>query len=451
MILVGNQRGGARDLARHLMKDENERVEVHDIRGFVARDLEGAFIESEAISKGTRCKQHLYSLSLNPPKEADVTPEVLVNAVEQAEEKLGLSDQPRAIVFHTKQGRTHAHAVWCRIDGENMRAVQMSYDRPKLQTLARELYREHGWQMPRGFVRHSERDPRNYTLAEWQQAKRAGRDPAKLKEIIQDCWMISDSKTSFINALKEHGFILAQGDKRGAVAVDHTGEAFPVGRAVGIKSKQLKNRLGDLDALPSREEAHRQATSMITDRLTELQADQRRIARERLETIVSQRRTAIANQLREDERQKQANVERIAAERVAAQSRIRTGWRGLLDKVTGRKKRIEAENREHLADTIKQTNERHTDLSNAQALVRERFAAKASNSKALHQKNLRELSADVQRLTPPVQQQLKVQENPTDAAREAFKAKRRRTPTAERKKRRSNPPGYSRDGPALRR
>ena len=31
MILVGNQRGGARDLARHLMKQDNERVEVHQL------------------------------------------------------------------------------------------------------------------------------------------------------------------------------------------------------------------------------------------------------------------------------------------------------------------------------------------------------------------------------------------------------------------------------------
>ena len=111
MILIGNQRGGAGDLARHLMKQENERVEIHEIRGFVAGDLEGAFIESEAISKGTKCRQHLYSLPLNPPKTVDVTPAMLVDAVERAEKSLGLTDQPRAIVFHTKHGRMHTHAV----------------------------------------------------------------------------------------------------------------------------------------------------------------------------------------------------------------------------------------------------------------------------------------------------------------------------------------------------
>lgn len=39
MILVGNQRGGAYELAAHLLKQENERVEVHDLRGFASTDL----------------------------------------------------------------------------------------------------------------------------------------------------------------------------------------------------------------------------------------------------------------------------------------------------------------------------------------------------------------------------------------------------------------------------
>ncbi len=76
------------------------------------------------ISRGTRCKQHLYSLSLNPPPEADTNPELLVEAVNRAEERLGLHDQPRAIVFHEKVGmdgqvRRHAHAVWYRIDADH--------------------------------------------------------------------------------------------------------------------------------------------------------------------------------------------------------------------------------------------------------------------------------------------------------------------------------------------
>ena len=36
---------------------------------------------------------------------------------------------------------------------------------------------EHGWTMPEGLNHSHARDPRNFTLAEWQQAKRIGKDP----------------------------------------------------------------------------------------------------------------------------------------------------------------------------------------------------------------------------------------------------------------------------------
>lgn len=67
MILVGNQRGGAKDLALHLLKQENEHVEVHEVRGFASQNLMAALNEAHAISRATRCNQFLFSLSLNPP------------------------------------------------------------------------------------------------------------------------------------------------------------------------------------------------------------------------------------------------------------------------------------------------------------------------------------------------------------------------------------------------
>lgn len=51
MILVGNQRGNAKNLALHLLKDENERVEVNDLRGFCSDNLASALNESYAMSR----------------------------------------------------------------------------------------------------------------------------------------------------------------------------------------------------------------------------------------------------------------------------------------------------------------------------------------------------------------------------------------------------------------
>jgi len=97
MILVGNQRGGARDLAVHLLKEENDHVHVYEIDGFASDNLMDAFKEIHAISKGTRCKQFLYSLSVNPPPGKEVSTEDFIKAIDEAAKRLGL------------EGHTHPH------------------------------------------------------------------------------------------------------------------------------------------------------------------------------------------------------------------------------------------------------------------------------------------------------------------------------------------------------
>lgn len=107
MILKGSARGGGADLALHLMNAfDNERVEVGQVRGTVAEDLHGAFGEYEALAAGTRCKRPLYSLSINP--SAPLSPERYFAAIDRIEKGLGLSGQPRAVVFMSRTGASIA-------------------------------------------------------------------------------------------------------------------------------------------------------------------------------------------------------------------------------------------------------------------------------------------------------------------------------------------------------
>ena len=192
MILIGNQRGGDRDLAVHLLKvEDNEHVEIHELRGFVSDNLRGAFKEINALSKGTRCQQFLFSLSLNPPETENVPIEAFERAIADIEVKLGLADQPRAIVFHEKEGRRHAHCVWSRIDIDKMKAINLSHYKRKLNDISKQLFLEHGWHLPDGFLDKEKRDPLNYQQAEFQQSKRARRDPKELKSLFQRCWTLS--------------------------------------------------------------------------------------------------------------------------------------------------------------------------------------------------------------------------------------------------------------------
>ena len=41
-----------------------------------------------------------------------------------------------------------------------------------------------------------------------------------MKEVMREAWAASDSRQSFEAAMRERGYMLAQGDRRGFVAVD---------------------------------------------------------------------------------------------------------------------------------------------------------------------------------------------------------------------------------------
>jgi hypothetical protein len=133
MILKGNQRAYGQELARHLLNvDDNEHALVHELRGFLSDDLFGAFQEAEAVSLGTKCQQYLFSMSLSPPQSAKVSVEAFETTIAEIERRLGLTNQPRAIVFHEKKGRRHAHCVWSRVDATEMRAINLSHYKPSV-------------------------------------------------------------------------------------------------------------------------------------------------------------------------------------------------------------------------------------------------------------------------------------------------------------------------------
>ncbi|MCB1680960.1 MAG: relaxase/mobilization nuclease domain-containing protein [Alphaproteobacteria bacterium] len=352
MILIGNQRGGGRDLAAHLLSPDNDHVTVHEVRGFASDDVHGAFQEAYAMSKGTRCKQFLFSLSFNPPPRENVSTETFEDAIARAEAKLGLTDQPRVIVFHEKEGRRHAHAVWSRIDIEEMKAVQLSHSHRKLQDVSRELYLEHGWRMPDGLADKSRSDPRNFTLDEWQQAKRQGKDPRAIKTALQDAWSISDNKAALVHALKERGFTLARGDRRGYLAVDLAGEVYALPKWAGVKTKDVRARLGEADTLPSLDDAKAQIAKDMQPALTRWERElQERIDAQhaRYET---HKRGLIERQAEERQTLFDGIEERRIRETQARQERYRTGLAGLWDKLRGEHRRLREENEKDAYDSL---------------------------------------------------------------------------------------------------
>jgi relaxase-like protein len=388
MILKGSQRGGARNMANHLLnKKENDHVDVHEIRGLAAENLRSAFLEIEAVSKGTRAKQPFFAVTFNPPPHADITIDQFEGAFDAVERKMGLENQPRAVVFHEKQGRRHAHVIWSRIDTEHMKAVPMSHFKRKLQEVSRDLYLNLGLEMPPGMKNKKDRDPLNFDLQTWQQAKRLKEDPRDLKKIMRETLLASKDVKAFQKALEAQGLFLARGDKRGFVVVHHSGEPMSLTRYSGFKAKEVKEKLGTPDKLPNVEEARKiiaaRQTKEVKKKLTELHNRQKKDR----EPLVSE-----LKEMRSKHRTERINLQnsqqiRWQREELARANRLRKGIMGLWDRVTGRRGRISRQNEREAQQASIRDREEKQNLINRQLAERRDLQKKF---KALHEQQKQE-------------------------------------------------------------
>lgn len=344
MILKGNRRGGSMQMALHLLNaEDNEHVTIHELRGFISDSLTEALTEAYAISRGTRCKKFLYSLSLSPPETESVSIDVFDKAINQIEKQLGFTNQPRVIVFHEKEGRRHAHCVWSRINSAEMKAIDPSFDKLQLRDMSRDLYFEHGWKMPRGLMNSEERNPLNFTMAEMQQAKRHNLDSRMIKQTIQECWAVSDSRAAFASVLQERGYYLVKGE-RGHVVVDWHGEVYVVSRMVGIKAKEVCAKLGNSDDLPSVNETKAELAENFTDKLKEYSSE---IAQQHVNEVAefNERKQALTFLHRYVRRQQtEAQEKRRIAETTVRSRRLPTGIKALWFRLTGQYKAIKNQN-----------------------------------------------------------------------------------------------------------
>ncbi|GEP60431.1 relaxase/mobilization nuclease domain-containing protein [Reyranella soli] len=364
MIPKASQRGGGQDLATHLLNGfDNEYVEVAEVSGAVASDLHGAFAEWEAVATGlTKCRKYLYSLSVNPDLgQGQLSRDQYRDYIDRVEKKLGLEGQRRAVVFHIKEGREHAHVVWSRIDYQTEKAVHIAFDREKLMMVTREFARDHGLKLPEGYDRDGtdERKKGGKSLYETRQEKETGLSKEACMQMVTHAWQSSDSPRAFVQALEQMGYVLATG-KRPYVLIDMYGGMNALPKLIDDKQVRTKDIRAFLekdypaDSLPTVDEAraivaaHRQAREAFAkaqddgrklDALTAKQ-DLRRSGAEKAHAALldgqkRERGTLAAAQLQERAALRQGYLEesrRIKADRQAHKA---TGLAAFLGRVTG--------------------------------------------------------------------------------------------------------------------
>ena len=275
--------------------------------------------------------------------------DVFESAITRVEQSLKLSRQPKAVIFHEKAGedgitRRHCHVVWSRIDSDKMRAIPMDYSKRKLNELAKELYLEHEWDLPKGFINPRFRDPKNFTLEEWQQAKRQDQDPREMKAVFQACWKQSDSREAFANSLKQHGYRLARGDRRGYVATDMHGEVYAIPKWVGVKTKDVRSKLGERETLPSLQDAQHDLANTLAPSVSRLEKLQQVKLEATKKAQAVTRMAMLAKHTQEREQQRQLQEQLRVQETQARQERFNKGLRGLFDRITGAYSRTKKQN-----------------------------------------------------------------------------------------------------------
>jgi hypothetical protein len=396
MILKAKERGDAPQLARYLLDQrDNEHLELHEVRGFVSDDLAAAFGEAHAIAQGTRCDNYMFSMSFNPPEGENVSIESFEKAIDQVEEKLGLQGQPRAVVFHEKDGRRHAHAVWSRIDADRMRSINMNHYKAKLRDISRELFIEHGWNMPRGLEDKRLRDPLGFTRAEWQQAKRVGVDPKELKAVFKKAWESSDNRAAFAQALKERGFVLAQGDRRAFVAVDYRGEVYGIARKAGVKAKDVATKLGDPSDLPAVDTVKAEIAGRMTGKIREFIEQAERDAKRRTAYIDFRKAEVIGRHQDERRQMTEAQEKRWQAETLARSERLPKGMSGIWHRLTGRYGKVKVQNETEAFEGLRRDRGEKDDLVFRQIEERQKLQQDIKTQREAAQQELLQLRADV--------------------------------------------------------
>ena len=261
MIAKGTTHDNGGRLATYMVNGKlGERAELWQLRGFAADQIKDAFRSVHVMADATRCEQPLFHVQVRNPAGEHLDRQQWERVADRIESKLGLTDQPRAIAFHQdgKSGDEHMHVGWSRIDEMTLTAKALPFFKLRLKEVSRELETELGLTPVRnereGAVMAPKRD-------EDEQARRLGVDIRDVRSRIRECWERSDNGHSFATALASENLILAKGDKRDFMAVDHEGGMHGLGkRILGNTAGEVRARMADLDrdGLPTIEQARAQ-------------------------------------------------------------------------------------------------------------------------------------------------------------------------------------------------
>ncbi|WP_271529062.1 hypothetical protein [Bradyrhizobium sp. CCBAU 25338] len=275
----GRTRRDGAQLVQHLLKPENEAIEVLEIGNCAATDIEGVIRDMELLRDSSKATAGFHHLSISPRR--DCTKDELRACANRTRLELDPEgERAYVIIRHVKKRATpdaapsHAHLVLANVlaptDSAAVgRALKDGRSKIRTEAIARICEYELG-EFPPTLGRHHKSvlkilDERGLThIRRWlvdalgegperprsamspqtrQRAKRQGVNLPVAKATVAALWSVTGNAASFQTALQGNGFELVPGNRRN-VWVVRDGEGHLIGaadRLLGIKRHEFRH------------------------------------------------------------------------------------------------------------------------------------------------------------------------------------------------------------------
>ena len=254
-----------------LTEDWNDDVEVICSHNLAAGDdVPGALREMSAVAAGSRCERFLYAGSINPDRAdgTELTPTEAENAAWKLLNTLGFTrDHQWLLIRHKKKRRYHYHVCANRVDPVLLKAVDLSWNYPKHEQVARSLETLFSLKPTRGAFTGRKKgkdgrflDERPIGLMNMQESQQEKRTEIAVATVIRDLCQVWESILTlpeldakgggkeFADRLRATGYILARGDRRDMVVLDCMGGTHNPARRLGLKAAEFRKAMRDLDS-----------------------------------------------------------------------------------------------------------------------------------------------------------------------------------------------------------
>jgi hypothetical protein len=186
---------------------------------------------SGQVATGAKLKKAVFAYSLAWHPEQSPTKAEMLDAAKESLKAIGLEEHEAMVVEHLDEPHPHLHVVASKIHPLTGMVAKLKYTKRKLSEFAYQLERKEGkMYCPQRQENRSKRE--------------RGEKTKHVEPAVAEAWQLSNSGDEFISKLEDRGYQLAQGRKC-IVIVDQKGKPSNAARALGLKAKEFRSRLGD--------------------------------------------------------------------------------------------------------------------------------------------------------------------------------------------------------------